>query len=161
MVMKERRDVAACQLISEALRLSGKVRLRVLGSSMLPAILPGDSLIVEHTNVSLPVRGDVILFQRYERLFAHRVVARQYRNDCAGIVTAGDSLPENDPLVLPHELLGRVNAVIRSGRYLSPRATRLHRVIAAILKSSDFLTACFLWLLNCTRSPGRGDEWAT
>lgn len=153
MVTTQGRNAAGCQLVAEVLRVSGSARLRVFGSSMLPAILPGDTLLVERTNPPVPLPGDVVLFQRRERLFAHRVVARQRHEDGRDLlVTGGDSLAGNDSPVFPDELLGRIAAVVRRGRHISPNATIFCRVIAGVLKNSDFLTACFLSLLNRTRS---------
>ena len=39
-----------CELAAESLRLSGRLRLRVTGWSMLPTICPGDTLIIERAD---------------------------------------------------------------------------------------------------------------
>src|SRR5260370_7045675 len=100
---------------------------------MLPAILPGDTLVVEQTKTSCAVPGDIVLFRRHERLFAHRVIGQQHRNGVTCIVTSGDSLAESDPPVFRHELLGRVTSILREGRYISPHLTLVHRLISLIL----------------------------
>ena len=66
--------------------------------------------------------GDVVLFTRFERLFAHRVISIG-----AGLlITQGDNLESPDAPVLDSEFLGRVsverpsivNRVVRRGRQL-------------------------------------------
>src|SRR5258708_31630032 len=63
-----------CELAGEVLRSSGRLRLRVTGWSMLPTVMPGDTLIVDLVNGAVS-RGDIVLFNRNQRLFAHRVVS--------------------------------------------------------------------------------------
>ena len=63
-----------CDLAGEVLRSSGRLRLRVTGWSMLPTVMPGDTLIVERVSGEVS-RGEIVLFSRNQRLFAHRVVS--------------------------------------------------------------------------------------
>jgi signal peptidase I len=99
------RDHARCELIAEALRLGRSVRIRVTGTSMLPAIWPGDIIAVAHSQMTSV--GDVVLFMRNGRLFAHRVV----RRDAAQFVTRGDAVMDCDPPLPLAQVLGRVTAV--------------------------------------------------
>ena len=39
-------EAVKCELAAEVLRSSGELRLRVTGSSMLPAVWPGDELTI-------------------------------------------------------------------------------------------------------------------
>ncbi len=64
------------RLFLEVLRSFGAARLAVTGTSMLPAIWPGDVLEVRRQGVGDAQRGDVVLFLRDGRLVAHRVVER-------------------------------------------------------------------------------------
>jgi signal peptidase I len=115
-------------LAAELVRSTGRLRLAVVGSSMLPAIRPRDVLLVRRCAPTAARVGDVVLFTRDARLFAHRVVA-------AGdiLVTRGDALAESDAPVQPSELLGRVERVVRHGRVMRPRAPRLGTRLAAKL----------------------------
>lgn len=155
------REAIGCQLVAEALQLSGKARVRVFGTSMFPAVLPGDVLVVQRKEIGQLVPGDIVLFKRDDRLFAHRVVARMDRNGVPCVVTSGDSLPDVDPPVFSHELLGRVTSVVRGPRQISPQATLFRRLISSLLRNSDFLTRCFLWLLCRNRSASQAIECPT
>jgi len=66
----------ACSLAGEVVRRFGKVRLRVFGTSMLPSILPGDLISVQRAGLSGISSGEIVLYSREGRLFAHRVVGR-------------------------------------------------------------------------------------
>jgi hypothetical protein len=142
---------AGCQLIADVLQLSGKANVRVTGSSMLPCVLPGDILVVQREPLNGLALGDIALFTRHNRLFAHRVMDRGIV-ETPYLVTRGDSLYEHDPLVLPHEVLGRVSSIIRGPRRIKPHTTLLDRLASSLFMQSDFLTRCLLWLLCRTRS---------
>ena len=113
----DQRTASRNELAAEAVRSFGVLRLRVTGSSMLPAIRPGDVLLIRRCGVDEPAVGDVVLFERERRLFAHRVVARSG----GGLITQGDGVPQRDRCVGAPELLGKVSEVLRGGRRLSMR----------------------------------------
>jgi len=154
-------EAIGCQLVAEALQLSGTVRVRVFGTSMFPAVLPGDVLVVQRKELGRLLLGDIVLFKRDDRLFAHRVVGQMDRNGVPCVVTSGDSLPANDPPVFPHELLGRVTSIVRGTRQISPQATLFQQLISSLLRNSDFLSRCFLWLLCRNRSASHAIECPT
>jgi signal peptidase I len=119
-------------LIREALERFGEARLRVTGSSMLPSIRPGDMVTIERRTLSEVRRGDVALFTHDDRLFAHRVIAR----DDDRLVTQGDSVPSIDAPVNAGDLLGVVVAVSRNGQavrgFINPGLrARLVSIVAA------------------------------
>ena len=122
------------ELAAEAVRSFGALRLRVTGSSMLPAIRPGDILLIRRCSVDEPVVGDVVLFTRERRLFAHRVVARSD----AGLVTQGDGVAQPDPGVDATEFLGKVSQVLRRGTSLPVRTkpSLSGRMAAALVRRS-------------------------
>lgn len=115
------------ELAAALVRTVGKLRLAVVGSSMLPAIRPRDLLIIRRCTIQAARVGDVVLFARGERLFAHRVIAAGAK----ALVTRGDALPAPDDPVEGSELLGRVERVVRRGRAFRPRVPRLGGRIAA------------------------------
>lgn len=125
-------DAAKCELAAEVVRRSGRLRLGVTGSSMLPAIRPGDVLAIERCTVHDTRPGEVVLFSREGRLFAHRLVSRS--GEC--LITRGDSLPACDPAVTAAELLGKVTLVLRRGRPIGPGGNRgyLGRMSAALMR---------------------------
>lgn len=124
-----------CELAGEVLRSSGKLRLQVTGWSMLPAVWPGDLLVIDRAECKDVANGDIVLFGRDRRLFAHRVVATRLGDP--GVLTRGDAMPAPDPIVREDELLGKVSVIVRNGKYIAPRQPRLsQRAIAALVRSS-------------------------
>jgi hypothetical protein len=120
-------------LATEVLRRFGEVRLRVIGSSMLPAVQPGDVLTIRQCVMSAVECGAIVLFTRDGRLFAHRVVARRNTH----LVTRGDALDGQDPPIRPDQLLGQVVAVTRNGRPRQPPSLTLRsRIAAAVFQRS-------------------------
>ena len=124
-----------CDLAAEVLRSSGTLRLQVRGWSMLPSIWPGDTLLVEQVESSQMAEGEIILFRRERRLFAHRIV----RSDRSDILTRGDSMAAPDSPIDKDEVLGRVASIIRNGKRFQPRTSlRVHeRAIASAVQRSD------------------------
>jgi signal peptidase I len=113
---------------------------------MLPAVWPGDVLSVRSHDVVDALPGDIVLFVREGRLVAHRVVERTLRQDKIQWVTRGDSVGGNDAPVSSQELLGRVTAIERGSRRLTPHQSLASRLIAWILCRSDFCTRLALWV---------------
>src|SRR5436305_6849449 len=65
-----------CELASESLRLSGNLRLKVSGWSMLPTIWPGDTLVISRLDGGELLQGEIALFQREGRFIVHRVLSK-------------------------------------------------------------------------------------
>ena len=110
----ELRDRAGCALIVQSLRAGREIRLRVTGTSMLPAVRPGDVLRVR-PRTSAEV-GQIAMFERDGRLFAHRVIAQIGSHGRLQLITRGDALAVCDPPVSADEMLGEVATIIRDGR---------------------------------------------
>jgi hypothetical protein len=106
------RDLAKNELAAAAIRSFGELRLRATGSSMLPALRPDDVLLVRHCRSEEAGPGDIVLYIRQRRLFAHRVTSRTG----ARLVTQGDGLADPDLPVDANELLGKVVSVMRRGK---------------------------------------------
>jgi hypothetical protein len=119
---------------------------------MLPSIRPGDILLVQRTELSEAAPGDVVLFAREDRLFAHRVISQDCKYGIPCLVTCGDSLDKNDLPVFTNELLGRVTSIRRGQSQISSHLTLPRRVISIFFRRSQFLTRCWLWLLAQQRS---------
>src|SRR5579871_1015422 len=152
-------------LAIEVLRATGKVRFLARGYSMLPTLWPGDLLTVETVPFEKVSPGDVVLYQRWERLFMHRVMRRA--SGAAGserpsLVTRGDSMTGFDAPVFPGELLGRVVSVQRTSGlcFLAPRCSVAERVFGLMLGSSDRLRSVALrW--HDWRTAGMRDSGAS
>jgi signal peptidase I len=124
-----------CEMAAEVLQSSGTLRLRVTGWSMLPTVWPGDTLVVERLDSAELAEGDIVLFGRDRRLFAHRVVKKEN----SVLVTRGDSMPTVDSPVGQSEFLGRVSSIVRNGRHIEPRRTLRveERAIASLVQRSE------------------------
>jgi len=128
-----------CELAGDVLRSAGRLRLRVTGWSMLPTILPGDTLMIEHASGEHVVKGDIVLFDRDRRLFVHRVSGKSGSTGDLQIVTQGDGMARPDPPISGSQVLGKVSFVGRNGRLVQP-ANSLgfsSRVVAALAQRSS------------------------
>ena len=140
----------ACGLAGDVVRTFGEVRLRVFGTSMVPSILPGDLISIQRANLSEISSGEIVLYSRDGRLFAHRVVARAGSHDDPRLITRGDRLSHNDPSVSSSELLGRVTSIQcadgRGHRRVQPEArlSAWEQMILRVLRTSDRATYLYL-----------------
>ncbi len=66
-------SISGCNLVSEAVRAVGRVRLRVSGTSMVPSMRPGDLITVERAGTAEIAPGEIVVFARAGRLVVHRV----------------------------------------------------------------------------------------
>src|SRR5262249_41613363 len=96
-------------LAIEALRRGGRVRLKVWGESMLPALFPGDTVEVAACALAGVRRGEAVLALRDGRFYLHRFLG----SHDGGFRTRGDSVPKADPSFPADALLGKLVAVSR------------------------------------------------
>jgi hypothetical protein len=116
-----RLEKVAPDLVSQMLRRCGRARLRVAGTSMLPAIRPSDVLLVRTADITVVTPGDVVLFEAGQRLFAHRVIRTASRGGRPVLITRGDMHWDDDAVVSAAQLLGRVEGQLRNGAAMAPR----------------------------------------
>jgi len=119
--VRELRGAPELGLAAEILGSGGKIRLRALGSSMLPSLWPGDVLTIEGRSCHAPVPGDIVLVLRNQRAFIHRVKEKRDIGGSTQWITRGDAVPQHDPPVAASELLGRVASIQRNHRTIVPR----------------------------------------
>ena len=145
-----------CELASEVLCSSGRLRLHVTGWSMLPAIMPGDTLEIERIHPDAVSEGDIVLFSRDRRFFVHRVVAKGRPKDAA-IVTRGDAMPASDPPVPLSDLLGKVSFILRNGKCIKPNRNlrRSEQAVAALVQRSEFAARVIVGV-HAWRDAGQG-----
>jgi signal peptidase I len=135
--------------IAARLRANGSVCFRVLGASMFPWVRSGDLVFVRKFAFEQVSRGDVILFERGERLFVHRVlrgtksVAGRASNSVGdlsnALVTKGDALDRVDTPVSRAEFLGRVIRVHRGNHHIDMESmgrVLLGRLLARVSRMS-------------------------
>jgi signal peptidase I len=147
-----------CELASEVLRSTGKLRLRVTGWSMFPAVWPGDTLTIERAKNEAVSEGDIVLCASNRRFSAHRVVRKNGTN--SAILTRGDAMPQPDPPVPNDDLLGKVTMIERSGKCITPRRNlRLsERAIAALIRHSNLAARIAVAIHTmCRKSENRSE----
>lgn len=130
-----------CELATEVLVSSGRLRLQVTGWSMLPTIWPGDTLLIDRAAAHEVCAGDIVLYNRNRGFVVHRVLAAPECDQKAGtLLTRGDAMPAPDPPLADSDLLGKVSFILRDGRCIEPRRTlRIsERAVAALVRSSHF-----------------------
>ena len=153
----QRNDAERSALVADALRagkgLGSRVRLRVYGESMLPALWPGH--VVEIAGCSLEdVRpGEIVLALRHGHLFLHRLVKSQAN----GFVLCGDSMPGPDPLYPAEALLGRLVNGTDTGtkRKQSFTASAWNRGLGLIFCHCDIFRRVALKFHRRRRASGR------
>jgi hypothetical protein len=138
--MSDRDHSSLVSLFEQTLRVSGSASLRVQGSSMLPAICPGDEVEIQSCNSGECEIGDVVAFSRGGRLFVHRVIGR----DSGGnLLTQGDAILAPDAPVCADEYLGRVAGLERDGQAVPIKISWLQRAAAALFRRSRTCTSVF------------------
>jgi hypothetical protein len=156
------RQAIKLELATEVLRTSGELRFVASGTSMVPAVFPGDILIVRIQPIERARCGDVALWSREGRFYAHRIVRTAKADGQAAIVTRGDALSQDDPPVGSDEFLGHVCWVVRRGKHVdlgaSPNLGAF--VLRFLVRRSDGITKCLL-LYSSLRWRLAGNEIAS
>src|SRR5215469_12459509 len=130
----QQRTSVQCELVAEVARAFGEVRLKVRGSSMLPAIWPGEILLVRRQDLSALRVGQVVLYSRCGAMVAHRIVQRAGER----LWTKGDSLLYVDLPVCASDIIGQVMSIVRNGEQIDPQQSGWQRAAARLLSRSDF-----------------------
>lgn len=150
-----------CALAADVLRVSGKLRLRVYGDSMLPSVWPGDILSIHRVAHADLTMGELVLFAREDGFVVHRVVTKSGDS----LITRGDSLDSNDPPVSQNQVLGRVVDIRRCGFRVSPLGgmARKQRLLCFLFMRCHPFRAFLLRLSGLLQrlSHARGREEAT
>jgi signal peptidase I len=124
---------AGCELATEVARGVGEVQLKLTGTSMVPAVWPGDVVTVRRLNPSEFRTGQIVLYRRENSLTAHRIVGAAR----GALILQGDSLPGVDPPVGDSQVVGEVVAIDREGRPVSLKQTWRHRAVSSIMRRSE------------------------
>jgi len=146
------------ELCRDALASGATLRFRIRGTSMLPALWPGESVAVRPIEFSAIRTGDLAVFVRNRHLVVHRVVRRIVGATGIGIITRGDAQFHDDPPFGESELLGVVATVHRFGasRCVPRRLPLLARGVAWTIQRSARARS----VLNRLNFVGIGRAWA-
>jgi hypothetical protein len=106
---------------------------------MLPAIWPGDALVVEPSTCSNVALGDIVLFSNAYRFVAHRVVEKSGEAETGQVWTRGDATSTGDAPIRPGQILGKVSFIVRNGKCFEPKKSlrRSERALATLLRRSE------------------------
>lgn len=86
---------------------------------MFPCIKPQDTLHIESKNAEEIKIGDIAVYRRLNRLFAHRTIAKGTDNNLDYIITRPDiSRYGNDGPIFAGDILGIVSCIERKGKLL-------------------------------------------
>ena len=133
------REITRCALAVEALRATGSLRMCAQGTSMLPALWPGDILWIEQVPAATARVGEIVLWLRDGMLVAHRVVRVTGSTEHPIITCSGDFVQCEDAPVSAEFFLGRVVRVVRASRDVSfsaSHASRWKRGFGELLRRS-------------------------
>jgi hypothetical protein len=132
--MKER---ALLQDVIQLIVEDGKeIEIPVYGLSMFPFLRPGNIVRIKKTAFEDFKKGDLIVFQREDKLVLHRVV----KTSCSFIESQGDSLLRRDSPIFK----GTLVAVVTSYK----RKLRFYKVKSAGFR---FYAQFILWFGFCIR----------
>ncbi|HET6929643.1 MAG TPA: signal peptidase I [Candidatus Acidoferrum sp.] len=148
-------------LVEEIVRNSGWACVRVRGTSMTPAVQPGDLLTIQHTNFQEISIGQIVLYARGGRLITHRVVEKSGGPQAPHLITRGDRVAQNDSPVSPDELLGRVKFIERGGRRFQPadHPDVQRQWLCRVLRASDRATSIYLRVAEFWRALAGEGVW--
>ncbi len=106
------------------------------GICMYPCIRPGDRLHIESRSIEQVKIGDIAVYRRFNRLFAHRVIGAGEKLGAHYIITRPDTAPRGDDgPTFDEDILGVVVRLERKGKILGiVRKTYplLHRILLDI-----------------------------
>lgn len=132
-------DRVGSELVAASLRAGHEVRVRVAGSSMVPALWPGDELLVRPLGSAEPSRGDLLLFVRDDRLCTHRLISQVVDSGAVQLITRGDAALKYDPPHSLDQILASVTSVFRDGCKVSIAPSRTGRMLSFAIRHSGFL----------------------
>jgi hypothetical protein len=102
-------------LARDTLLATGQLQMRAMGTSMLPAILPGDLLTFRHLAADDILPDQIVLVDRADAGWqVHRIVAINGDQ----VTTRGDALRHRDPVASRQRLLGVLVGQQRGDRWL-------------------------------------------
>jgi signal peptidase len=146
------RHALGVELATEVVRTFGRIRLCVTGTSMLPAVQPGDLLTIRRVHLEEISLGEIVLVTRQNRLLAHRVRGHFHPHE-PYLTTRGDRLRHDDPPVFRSDLLGKVTSIERKGRQIAPDnwLNAPDGVLGHVLRCSEWATVLFVRLATLRR----------
>ena len=135
-------------LVKESLEKIKMVRFRALGSSMFPFIKNGDIITVKYINSKDIVIGDILLYQRDEKFFVHRLIDKRRNNNNIYYITKGDNLPNSDLPIEISSIKGKVVEIQNDKRRISLDSLKMKIVNYSIAKILTFLIFYIIYIVK-------------
>lgn len=114
---------------------------------MFPYLRQGDTAVVRSVAGEDLEIGDIIVFSKAERFFAHRIIRKQSPEI---LICKGDSMPEIDSPVSMENVYGKIIAIERGRRFIDFETSfrrKLHYWLArfSVVSSPLFRFSRWLW----------------
>jgi signal peptidase I len=140
------RDSLKLELAAEILREFAEVRFVARGSSMIPAIYPGDCLKATAYGDDSPQCGEIVLCRLADGVRVHRIVRIFGEGHGTRYLLRGDALMDEDAPVQGEGMLGRVTLIERRGRPFAVEATMAvwQRALRMVVRQSKLAAALLL-----------------
>jgi signal peptidase I len=130
--------------IGAKIRAQGAASVRILNGDMFPWMRSGDQVFVRRWNFELLRPGDVILFERNEEFFVHRVIRTESGKGAAKtVVTKGDALDSADVPVTEEEFVGRATRIHRGKRHIDIQSLGQRVAGRTLARLSKFSAAVY------------------
>ena len=142
---------AANALICDRLRAGGTFSFTISTSSMLPALRPGDRVVVRAARADQVRTGDIVIREMADSWIAHRVIDSFVSSNGTHLVTKGDNALTSDPMWEPGQLTGAIVAVVRAGQSERESLAGIRRralAIALLSRSQLFASRIRLRILR-------------
>ncbi len=129
--------------IGAKIRAQGAASVRILNGDMFPWMRSGDQVFVRRWNFELLRPGDVILFERNEEFFVHRVIRTESRKAAKTVITKGDALDSADIPVTEEEFVGRATRIHRGKRHIDIQSLGQRIAGRTLARLSKFSAAVY------------------
>jgi signal peptidase I len=106
-------EQAVSGLIKIELKQGRLLVLEVSSMSMYPFVKPRDKINIRNFCPERLALGDIIVFCRYDEIYAHRLLSKDVQGQRIRLLSKGDNSFVTDDPVLEEEYLGKVVAVKR------------------------------------------------
>ena len=120
-MQQEKKWKAVSEILKEQLSANKNAVFRVIGGSMKPLIMVGDSVIVESVKLTDLVAGDIILYFNGNTFCTHRFVRTINANNITKLITKGDRLKGFDEPFNEAKIFGKVIILLRENNKIDLR----------------------------------------
>jgi signal peptidase I len=124
--------------IGSKIRAQGSASVRILNGDMFPWMRSGDQVFVRRWNFELLRPGDVILFERDQEFFVHRVLSVERDGAERRLITKGDALDSADAAVSAEQFVGRATRIHRGKRHIDIQSLGQRTAARVIARLSRF-----------------------